>query len=99
MAGSGSRTRGLRQAPGLLAPIPRLPGSRRGPTARVAQTAVGELMGGVGRGGVGPGPKSSVPRTAPYVLHTWHPGVAICSKLTASWTRGVGMERDKDTAW
>lgn len=92
----------LGRAPDLLAPSPPLPGSRRSLTSRVAQTAAGKLegMGGEGWSGVGWGrdQRTQCP-TAPGVAHTWHPGLAICSRLTASRAWDVGLERDKDTAW
>lgn len=61
--------------PALPAP-PRVP---LGPTSRVAPTATR----GSGRGGEEQGPKNLVPQTALSVLHTWHPGLAICCELTA----------------
>lgn len=36
---------------------------------------------GHGMGGVRQEPKSPVPHTAQGVLHTWHPGLTICSEL------------------
>lgn len=48
---------------------------------------------------MGQGPKNSAPHTAQGVLHIWHPELTICSELTAARARGVGLERDKDTAW
>lgn len=45
------------------------------------------------------GPKDSALQTAQGVLHIWHPGLTICSELTAAPARGVGLEKDKETAW
>ena len=71
--GEGGRVQHAR-APALPAP-PRVP---LGPASRVAPTATR----GSGRGGEEQGPKNLVPQTAPSVLHTWHPALAICSELT-----------------
>lgn len=86
-------------APDLSVPSPPLSASCRGPTSRVAQMVAGSSWGGEGRAWARQGPKTSAPRTVLGVQHTWHPGLTICSELTAAPARGVGLERDKDTAW
>lgn len=90
----GQRAQDARAPPGTRSPCsqpspPRVP---LGPTSRVAPRAACRD----GRGGVKQGPKNSVPHTA---LHTWHPGLAICSQLTAFRARAGGLERCKDSAW
>lgn len=85
------------EASDLPVPSPPLPTSRRGPTSRVAQMVAGSF--GEGRVWVGQGPKTSATQTVLGVQHTWHPGLTICSELNATRARGVGLERDKDTAW
>ena len=91
------RAQDARAPPGTSSPCSPPSPSRipQGPTSRAEQTAA---RGG-GRGGVGRPPKNAVPQTAPGALHTWHSGLAICSKLTASLASGVGLEKYKGTAW
>lgn len=72
---------GAWRASDLQAPSLPFPGSRSGQTPRVAETARSWGVGGSGEGWGGRrarGPKNSAPQTAPGVLHTWHPGLAIC---------------------
>lgn len=94
---AGQRAQDARAPPGTRSPRSQPSPPRIPPLPDV--TCGADCCSGDRRGGVGQGPKNSAPQTAPGVLHTWHPGRAICSELTASRARGVGLERYDNSAW